>query len=401
MQTTNTAPAQTANRIATASTDTPLSSSLVGWMAITCGLVVANLYFNQPLLAEIGKAFQKTDKQVSWIATITQLGYTVGLLLVVPLGDKLERKKLILIKLVLAAISLAVVASSQHFYTMLIASLFVGIFSVVPQLLLPMAAQLARPEKRGKIVGTVMSGLLIGILLSRTISGYVGAHLGWRAIFWIGAVVMLLLDGILAFMLPKDQPVYKGTYSHLMRSLWTLVKDQAILRKSAGVGFMMFGAFSIFWTTLVFFLEGAPYHYKSDMVGLFGLIGACGAFAAPLAGKTADRKGADFTAVFGMLIALSAFVVMGIGGNWLIALILGVILLDIGMQVTHISNQSRVFALIPEARSRLNTVYMTSAFTGSSLGSLLGSMAWHYGQWPGVCLLGFVFIGTAYLINRN
>ncbi|HYK76002.1 MAG TPA: MFS transporter [Daejeonella sp.] len=376
-----------------------LSSTLVLLMAATCGLVVANIYYNQPLLLQMAETFGVSEKQISVVATITQVGYTLGLLFIVPLGDKAERRKLILIKLACASICMLLAALSPNYYTMVAASLFSGFFSAVPQLLLPMAATMAPDAQRGKIVGKVMSGLLIGILLSRTLSGFIGAHAGWRAVFFVGAAVMVLLLFLLAIKLPLHPPSFEGSYNNLMRSLGTLIKQFPSLRQSALTGFFMFGAFSTFWTTFVFLLEGAPFFYKSDMVGLFGLIGACGALAAPLAGKSVDKKGPKFTIKLGIVIALISFAVMGFSATSIAGLILGVILLDVGMQVAHISNQSKIFALLPEARSRINTVYMTSAFAGGSMGSLLAALVWSQYQWVGVCLLGAGFILSALLTN--
>ncbi|SHM91166.1 Predicted arabinose efflux permease, MFS family [Chitinophaga jiangningensis] len=376
-----------------------ISNGLVMLMAITCGLVVANIYYNQPLLVQIAETFHLTINQVSIIATITQVGYTLGLLFIVPLGDKTERRKLILVKTFGAAICMIAAAFSANFYMLVAASLFVGIFSSVPQLLLPMAATMAPATSRGKIVGKVMSGLLIGILLSRTLSGFIGAHLGWRAVFLIGGLATAGLLAILSVKLPKNPPTFEGSYASLMKSLITLTKEMPTLRQAAITGFCMFGAFSVFWTTLVFLLEGSPFFFKSDMVGMFGVIGACGALAAPLAGKSSDKKGPHFTILLGIIAAIVAYVIMGFSGTSLIGLIAGVILLDVGMQVTHISNQSKVFALNPEARSRLNTVYISSSFAGGSLGSLLGARAWSAYGWPGVCVLGTSIILFAFLIN--
>lgn len=376
-----------------------ISSSLTLLMAITCGLVVANIYYNQPLLAEIGRSFKVPDSTVSLLATMTQVGYTIGLLFAVPLGDKVERKKLILVMLGIAFLSMLVSAMAPSFEVLLIAGLFTGIFSAVPQVLLPMAAQLAGDHERGKVVGKVMSGLLIGILLSRTISGYVGAHFGWRIMFGAGAGIMVFLSLALGRILPHSQPAYQGTYASLMRSLVTLARSLRPLQKSALTGCFMFAAFSVFWTTLVFFLEGDPYHYGSDMVGLFGLIGACGALAAPLAGKSADKRGPQFTIRLGIFAAMFSYVLLGAGGTYLWVLIIGVIILDIGMQTTHISNQSRIFSLLPEARSRINTVYMTSAFIGGSIGSVAGSLGWVHGGWIGVCAIALVFVLIAYAVS--
>jgi predicted MFS family arabinose efflux permease len=377
-----------------------MSSALVWLMAISCGLVVANIYYNQPLLAEIGRTFGLSDSNVSLVATATQIGYTLGLLFVVPLGDKLERKRLILIELVLAAVVMGVAAWAPSFAVLLVASVWIGIFSAVPQLLVPMAANLASSEERGRIVGKVMSGLLVGILLSRTISGYVGAHFGWRTMFGAGGVAMLLLVAVLAVKLPKDQPVFEGTYGSLMKSLVTLTRDFLPLRRAALVGAFLFAGFSVFWTTLVFFLEGKPYFYQSDVVGFFGLIGACGALAAPIAGKMADKRGPDYTISLGIVAGLVAYLILGFGGQYLVGLVLGIIILDVGIQGAHISNQSKIFALKPEARSRLNTVYMTGYFIGGSVGSVVGGAAWAAYGWPGVCAVGLLFVLGAFLINR-
>ncbi|UOQ97238.1 MFS transporter [Hymenobacter sp. 5317J-9] len=378
----------------------PLSNALVWLMAVTCGLVVANIYYNQPLLAAIGRTFHKTDSGASLAATATQIGYTLGMLLVVPLGDMLERKRLMLLMLLGAAGAMAAAAFAPSFALLAAASVLIGLLSAVPQLLVPMAAHLAPEAERGRVVGRVMSGLLIGILLSRTVSGYVGLHLGWRAMFEIGAGLMVLLVALLAWQLPQDRPTFTGTYASLMKSLGTLVREQPALRRATLVGAFLFAAFSVFWTTLAFYLEGPRFHYGSDVAGFFGLIGAFGALAAPLAGKTADTKGSDYTIGLGIALALVAYAILGVGGGWVAGLVVGVILLDVGVQATHISNQSLIFSLVPEARSRLNTVYMTGYFTGGSLGSILGGLAWTHGGWPGVCGLGAALAGAAWLISR-
>ncbi|UOQ54984.1 MFS transporter [Hymenobacter cellulosivorans] len=379
---------------------TPLTPGLVWLMAIACGLVVANIYYNQPLLADIGRTFRLTDSQASLVATLTQVGYTLGLFFVVPLGDKLERKRLILLLLLFSAGAMAAAALAPSFLLLIGASLLIGIFSAVPQLLVPMAAHLASDAERGRVVGKIMSGLLIGILASRTLSGYIGAHGGWRLVFGIGSGVMLALAVVLAVKLPKDQPDFEGTYGSLMKSLATLTRTLPVLRKSALTGAFLFASFSVFWTTLVFFLEGSPYFYKSDVAGFFGLIGALGALAAPLAGKSADTRGPAYAINIGILMSLVAYGVLAVGGYHLVGLIVGVIVLDIGVQATHISNQSRIFSLVPEARSRLNTIYMTLYFIGGSVGSLVGGTAWHHYQWPGVCGVGLAFVTAAWLVNR-
>lgn len=378
-----------------------LSEALVWLMALTCGLVVANIYYNQPLLAAIGHSFSISDSRASLLATATQVGYTLGMVLIVPLGDKLERKNLILWMLGAAALCLTAAAVAPSFLLLAVASVFIGLCSSVPQLLLPMAATLAPEADRGRIVGRVMSGLLIGILLSRTVSGYVGAHLGWRTIFGGAAGLMLALAALLAWRLPRDRPTFRGTYASLMQSLLTLTQELAPLRRSALVGGLIFAAFSVFWTTLAFYLAGPAYHYGSDVAGFFGLIGAMGALAAPLAGKVADTRGPRFAITVGIILALVAYVGLGLGGAYLVGLVLGVILLDVGVQAAHISNQTLVFSLRPEARSRLNTVYMTGYFTGGSLGSGVGGLVWMHFGWLGVCTLGVALVALALLVHRS
>ncbi|GAA4345956.1 MFS transporter [Hymenobacter saemangeumensis] len=376
-----------------------LSPALVWLMALTCGLVAANIYYNQPLLADIGRTFGLRDSGAALVATATQLGYTLGMLFMVPLGDKLERKRLMLLMLLGAAACLVLAALAPTFAALVAASVLIGLFSAVPQLLVPMAAHLASEESRGRVVGRVMSGLLIGILLSRTVSGYVGAHFGWRSMFGGGAVLMVLLVAVLARALPTDRPAFTGTYGSLMKSLLTLTRTQPGLRRAALVGACLFASFSVFWTTLTFFLEGA-YRYGSDVAGFFGLIGAVGALAASWAGKAADQRGPDYAITRGIGLALAAYAVLGLGGYHLAALVVGVILLDVGVQAAHISNQASIFGLVPAARSRLNTVYMTGYFIGGSLGSVVGGLAWASGGWAGVCLAGAGFAGAAWLANR-
>jgi predicted MFS family arabinose efflux permease len=378
-----------------------LDAALVWLMALTCGLVVANIYYNQPLLAAIGRTFGISDSRASLLATATQVGYTLGMLLIVPLGDMLERKRLMLWMLLGAAGCLGAAAFAPTFGLLAAASIFIGICSAVPQLLLPMAAHLAPEADRGRIVGRIMSGLLIGILLSRTVSGFVAAHLGWRAVFEGAAGLMLALVALLAWRLPTDQPTFQGTYASLMQSILTLTRELPPLRRSALVGASVFAAFSVFWTTLVFYLESPAYHYGSDVAGFFGLIGAVGALAAPLAGSLADKRGPRYAITAGLALALASYVLLGLGGGYLAGLVVGVILLDVGVQSAHISNQTLIFSLRPEARSRLNTVYMTGYFTGGSIGSVVGGLAWMHFGWPGVCGVGGAFVALALVLHRS
>jgi predicted MFS family arabinose efflux permease len=375
----------------------PLGRSLVLIMAITCGTVVANLYYNQPLLVVIAENLQASNHATGWIPMLTQIGYAIGLFLLVPLGDLMERRRLILTMLVFTSVALGAAAASLNLAWLLVASLAIGITSISAQLIIPFAAQLANPLQRGRVVGTVMSGVLIGILLARTISGFVGASLGWRAMYWLASGLMIVLAVVLSRMLPKSQPSLQVSYPQLVGSLFKLIQQQPILREASLAGAMSFGAFSAFWSTLVFFLAQPPYHYGSEVTGLFGLVGVVGAAAAPVAGKIADKRNPKITVALGLSITTLSFLILWVFGYHILGLIVGVILLDLGAQSTHISNQARIFRLPLEFHSRLNALYMTFSFMGGALGSSLGAYAWSRWEWHGVCAIALLMLGVAFL----
>lgn len=374
-----------------------LTQTTVLIMAIATGLSVANLYYNQPLLADLQNSFGVTVKEIGIIPTLTQFGYALGMLFLVPLGDMFERRKLIVITSVLVTMALLMAATAQNLFTMAIASLLIGLTTMVPQLILPFAAHLAEAKNRGKVIGVVMSGLLIGILLSRTLSGFVGSLFGWRAVFYFASILMLVLAASLYFVLPASEVSFKGSYAKLLKSIWTLVKEEPTLRESSLIGAMIFGIFSSIWATLIFLLSTPHFGYGSREVGLFGLLGAAGAGAAPIMGRVADRKGPRYSMGVGLgLVALSVLI-LGISGQSLVGLIIGIFIMDFGIQAAHVSNQTRIFALRDDARSRLNTVYMFCYFIGGALGSLLGSYAWNTAQWFGVFWIGVLFSGVSLL----
>jgi predicted MFS family arabinose efflux permease len=270
-----------------------------------------------------------------------------------------------------------------------------GVANVVPQMIVPFAASLARPEERGRVVGAVMSGLLIGILLARTVSGFVGAYLGWRAMYWIAAILMTLLLVTLYLSLPREAPREKISYPSLLRSLWGLLLREPVLHEVSLFGGLTFGAFQTFWVTLTFFLSTPLYHFHSDVIGLFGLVGVVGAVTATLVGKRADNGNPRIITGLMLATVLLTYVVFWFAGKFLWGLILGVILLDLGTQGAHISNQTRIYARPQAIHSRLNTVYMFSSFIGGSLGSALGTYAWSRASWVGVCVLGVVLMALA------
>lgn len=380
-----------------------LKKSLVWMMAIASGAAVANLYYNQPLLGVIAQSFRVPEHSTALIPMLTQIGYALGILFIVPLGDLLERRRLILTMLGATAIALLAAAISPNLTWLVVASLAIGMTTLVAQLIVPFAAQMAKPQQGGKVVGTIMSGLLIGILLARTVSGFVGATLGWRAMYWLASGLMVVLAIVLSRSLPKSQPSLQVPYPRLMGSLFGLIREKPLLREASLSGAMSFGAFNAFWSTLVFLLAQPPYHYGSEVTGLFGLVGVAGAAAAPIVGKMADKGSPKRTVALGLATTTLSFLVFWIFWHQIWGLIAGVILLDLGVQTTMVSNQARIYSLPPEFHSRLNALYITFYFMGGALGSFLGAYGWRYWGWNGVCAVALLMlaIGFTTLLKRK
>ncbi len=370
-----------------------LSPALLWLMTVSTGICIANIYYCQPLLHQMQLSFNSTPAEMGAIPTLTQLGYAVGILFLIPLGDQIERRKLILTATLVSASSLVGMSFAPNIFFGTLMSFLIGLTTMTPQFIIPFAIHLAEPEKRGRVLGMVMGGLLLGILLARTVAGFVGAAYGWRFMFGLAAGILVLLTILLSFALPKSEPTYKGSYFSLITSVWSLIKQEAVLREAMIIGSMMFGAFSSFWATLIYLMESPNFNLGARAVGLFGVLGAAGALAAPIIGRISDKKSPRTAIKFGIVLMALSFTVYWLWGNYsLVALAIGVLLMDVGLQGTHVSNQSRVFALIPEARSRLNTAYMFAYFIGGALGSWVGSMAWsHYG-WQGVCAAALIMI---------
>jgi predicted MFS family arabinose efflux permease len=279
------------------------------------------------------------------------------------------------------------------------ASFMVGVSSVIVQVMVPMAAHLAEPHERGKKIGFIMSGLLIGILLSRTVSGFIGAQFGWRAMFYIAAAIMLVLWVIIYFTLPEVEPDYKGSYKELMTSLVHLIKTEPKLRVASLRGALCFAGFSAFWSTLVFLLKQPQFNLGSGVAGTFGLAGAFGAIAAGVMGRLSDKIDAYKLSLFTLLLVLLSFVIFYLSSSSIIGLIVGVIVMDMGVQATHISNQAIIFSLHANARNRINTIYMVSYFIGGSLGTYISSQLWGRFQWTGVCVTGAFLSFIAILVH--
>ncbi|EIP98674.1 arabinose efflux permease family protein [Opitutaceae bacterium TAV1] len=365
-----------------------IPASLVFLLAFAAGATVANIYYSQPLLNEIAGAFGTSVAATGVITVATQLGYASGLLLIVPLGDTFERRRLIVSSILATAGALLAAAFSPTLHVLVALSYLLGLACVSPQLIVPYAATFAAPERRGRVVGTVMGGLLVGILVSRSVSGIVGAHLGWQGMYFIGAGAMVALAVGLRWKLPPQHPHEPVRLRELLTSLWPILKREPVLQRHLLIGAAGFGAFSVFWTTLSFYLAARPEHYGSEVAGLFGLIGVAGALVAPVSGRLSDRFSARAVNGVALVVMVVSFAMMALADRSLAWLVAGVFLMDAGAQGSQISNQSRIYALSPALRNRINAIYMVGYFIGGALGSAAGSWALQQGGWTGVCLAG-------------
>lgn len=372
-----------------------LSNGLLWTMTVACGVAVANIYYCQPMLTDMGRSFHASPREIGFVSTATQAGYAAGMPLFIPLADFVARRKLLVWLFVAAAVSSALAAVSTSLAFLCVASFAIGATSIIAQVLMPFAADIARPDQQGRVIGHLLSGLLLGILLARTLSGVVARHFGWRTMFWIAAGLSLLLCVILAAKLPRVAAHPAISYAESLRSLVRMPFETPSLLVVSLRSAMFFASFIAFWTTLVFFLETPPYHYGSQMAGLFGLVGAVGALVAPWAGRLADRRSPEFVLRVAVCLCLAAYAVFYCFGTNLAVLILGVILLDAGCQSAQVSNQSSAFHLRPQERNRVNTIYMTIYFIGGTAGSFLGTWAWSQMRWAGVCATGVGFLATA------
>jgi predicted MFS family arabinose efflux permease len=377
----------------------PLHRRTVWLFAAVAALSVANLYYNQPLLADIARAFGVEAARAGYLSTLTQVGYALGLLLFVPLADVRERRSLVVTLLLLVSAALAAAAAARSLEWLAVASLAIGATTVVPQIVIPFAAGLAEPRERGRVVGTVVGGLLVGILGGRTVAGLLGAAFGWRVPFAFAAGLMLVLAAVAWRLFPATRPAASLRYGELLRSLGPLVRAQPVLRAAAVTGALAFAAFSAFWTTLAFRLETPPLHYGPRAAGLFGLVGIVGALTAPLIGRVTDRRSPRTTLGAGIAASFLSFAVLLGAGTTLVGLVAGVVLLDAGVQAVGVSNQARIYALPAELHARLNTVYMTAYFTGGALGSALGTLAWGRWGWTGVCGAGLGLLAAAMAVH--
>lgn len=365
-----------------------LPSSLVLLMAVACGAAVANIYYAQPLLSTIAHDFSVSDGTAGLLVTASQVGYAAGLVLLVPLGDLVERRRLITGILLVTALALAATAAAPNLTLLAAALLVVGVTSVVAQILVPLASALAAESERGQVLGKVMSGLLIGILVARTASGLLSELGGWRLVFGVSAGLMVALSLVLHSRLPRVRPTTDLSYPALLRSVGELVLEQPTLRVRMAYGALQMGQFSVLWTTIAFLLAGHPYNYGDATIGLFGLVGLVGALAAQVAGRMADGGRHHFSTGLFFITMLLSWAAIAAGKTSLTALIIGIAALDLGIQGAQITSQSIIYGLDPAARSRLTTAYMTAVFASAAASSALASAIYDSGGWDAVATLG-------------
>lgn len=373
--------------------------SLIVLLAIVCGVAVASAYYAQPLLGDIGRAFGVPESHAAVIPMFTQIGIAIGALLFLPLGDIVNDRKLILTMATAHVVMLALVALAPNLHGLIWACAFMGISTITPYLLPAYAAKIIDPARRGHVMGLLARGIFFGILLARTASGYVGHYFHWNTIYWIASALMLLMTLLLALILPSTKPSSTLRYPELLASLWTVFKAQPLLRHAAIRQGLLFGSFNAFWISLVFFLETPQFHMGSDKAGLFGIVGVAGAFAAPLFGKLADKRGAQFSMRIGTMISLLSWLIFALFGSHVAGLIAGVLLLDLGVTASHVSNQTIIYHLGAEIRSRVTTIYVLGAFVGGALMSGMTAWIWSTFGWYGVCALGVAATSTACLFS--
>jgi predicted MFS family arabinose efflux permease len=371
------------------------------FLGLACAVGVGSIYYNQPLLLVMGQTFGRDARSMELVAVATQVGYATGILCFVPLGDVAERRALMMRMYAGVAVALLLAASAQGLASMIVASVLIGLMASVTHVVVPMAPELVSQERRGKAIGTVMTGLLLGVLLARTFAGWVARLSGWRSVYVIAALMNVAFVPIMFRFMPKAGARQSLSYKQTMRSLWTLFRTEPLLREAGVLGALCFGSFSCFWTVLAFLLH-AHYGMGPGVAGTFGVVGAAGALTAPLAGRLSDKRGTRYVAgIAGAVLTLS-YLVLWAGERWrmsvpahMAALVVGVVTLDVGAQMMQVGNQTRIFGLGSEARSRLNTIYMTMYFAGGAMGSALAGVAWSRWGWDGVCALALGLIGLA------
>lgn len=375
-----------------------LSRPLMIVLATAVGAAVANRFYIEPLLSLVAGTFHVSTTAAGLLVTSANVGYVIGLVLLVPLGDLVEQRRLVTLMLVAAGVIAAACAAAPNLPVLMLTLGGLAMLSVCAQILVPLAATLAAPEERGHVVGFVTSGLLIGTLSARTVSGFAAGLAGFRLIFAVAAVVMIVLAVLLKRVLPPTPPAQRQGYGALLGSVVSLVAGEPELQRRMILAFLQFAGFTVLWTPMAFLLAGPPYHYGATVIGLFGLFGVAGAMAAPVAGRLGDQGRSRLTVTLSLALMVVSWGALALGASSLVALIAGIVLLDAGFQGAHINHQRTVFALRPEARSRINTAYMFAFFLGGVAGSSLAAVVYDAGGWTGVCLLGLALALLALLL---
>lgn len=368
-------------------------------LAIIAGVTIANQYYNQPLLNLIRVDLSETEFRTNVITMMAQTGYALGLLFIVPLGDLYRRKKIILTNFALLIFSLLAIGIASHITIIWVASLVTGICSVIPQILVPIASQFGRPEHKNRNVGIVMSGLLTGILASRVIAGFVGECLGWRTMYFIAVAMMIVCAVTVYKVLPDIRPNFTGSYISLMSSLIPLIRDYPALRTCSLRAAFAFGSFLAIWACLAFKMAQAPFYADSDTVGILGLCGIAGALTASAVGRYVEKIGLRNFNYIGDALILSAWGILWFGGNTYTGIIMGIIIIDIGIQCVQLSNQACIIRLDPKAANRINTIFMTIFFIGGTCGTLCAGTGWQIGGWAGVVAVVLILGSFSLLIT--
>ncbi|WP_055443352.1 MFS transporter [Lacinutrix himadriensis] len=373
----------------------PLSNKLLFIMATAIAATAANLYYNQPLIPSIGKSLGLKDNVLGFIPSASQIGYAMAIFFISPLGDVMNRKVVIRNLSITLVIALLGVYFAPNFAVLIVATFVVGLGANITQQLLPLGAALATPENKGKVVATLMTGLTTGILLSRTLSGFIAEHFGWRMVFLSAAIIAAIIGVVLHLVLPSNKPTANLKYTKLLGSMFTLLKTKPQLREAAFVGALWFAAFNAMWATIAIHVMDEPFSFSVQQVGLLGFVGAAGIFGAKIAGKWVDKIGVRKVMTISISLVLLSFVVLAIGQNNIVVLCIGIVLLDLGVFGSQIPNQVRVFAIDVNARSRTNAVYMLFYYIGASLGSALGVTVISKFGWTGLSLFGFTLAAIA------
>lgn len=368
-----------------------IPGSLLLAMAIIAGFTVANCYYNQPLLEMIRGDLGINEQQANLITVITQIGYALGLLFLIPMGDLYSRRRVILINMTLAALMAIVIATASHIWLIWGASLILGACSVIPQFFIPIAGQFSKPKDKSRNMGFVLSGLLTGILASRVVSGYVGDWLGWREMFYIAAIVMVICMAFTLKLMPNMKRNYVGSYRGLMITVAEIFLYHPRIRLNSIRAAFGFGSMMAIWSCLAFKLAQPPFLAGSEMVGRLGLCGIVGAIVASGLGKLIPRFGIRKFSLCGAILQIGAWTLAIAMGDSYVGLIAAIILVDVGLQCQQLSNQSGCIQEIPEAANRANTIFMTTYFIGGSLGTFCSGLAWIHLGWLGICFVGLIF----------